>query len=125
MPALWLSEGLYLIGNLDRDGADEAVVHLTFSSGGTGNFGYLAVMGRQEGEIVQEAIGLIHRGRPGAVPAWQAHHGCRADLVERHRARIQERAYALSQDPPKGRGDAQFDWLQAEAEVLRTLLLCA
>jgi heat shock protein HslJ len=59
VPALWLSEGFHLTGDLDQDGADEAVVHLTYSSGGTGNFGYLAVMGREGGEIVQEAIGLV------------------------------------------------------------------
>jgi heat shock protein HslJ len=59
VPALWLSEGFHLTGDLDQDGADEAVVHLTYSSGGTGNFGYLAVMGREGGEVVQEAIGLI------------------------------------------------------------------
>jgi heat shock protein HslJ len=59
VPALWLSEGFRLTGDLDRDGADEAVVHLTFSSGGTGNFGYLAVMGRAGGEVVQKAIGLV------------------------------------------------------------------
>jgi len=59
VPTLWLSEGFHLTGDLDRDGADEAVVHLTYSSGGTGNFGYLAVMGRKGGEIVQEAIGLV------------------------------------------------------------------
>jgi hypothetical protein len=73
----------------------------------------------------EEAIGLIHCGRPDAVPAWEAHHGCRADLVERHRARIEERAYALSQARPDGQGDAQSDWLQAEVEILRTLLLGA
>ena len=59
VPALWLSEGFHLTGDLDQDGADEAVVHLTYSSGGTGNFGYLAVMGREGGEVVQEAIGLV------------------------------------------------------------------
>jgi heat shock protein HslJ len=59
VPALWLSEGFRLTGDLDQDGADEAVVHLTYSSGGTGNFGYLAVMGREGGEVVQEAIGLV------------------------------------------------------------------
>jgi hypothetical protein len=77
-----------------------------------------------EGLSPEEAIVLIHRGRPGAVPAWEAHHGCRADLVERHRPRIQERAYALAQARPHGQKDAQSDWLQAEVEVLRTLLLC-
>jgi hypothetical protein len=78
-----------------------------------------------EGLLPDEAIGLIHRGRPGAVPAWEAHHGCRADLVERHRPRIEERAYALSQAQSNRQSDAQSDWLQAEVEVLRTVLLCA
>jgi heat shock protein HslJ len=59
VPTLWLSEGFHLTGDLDQNGADEALVHLTYSSGGTGNFGYLAVMGRDGGEIVQEAIGLV------------------------------------------------------------------
>ena len=59
VPALWLSTGFHLTSDLDQDGADEAVVHLTYSSGGTGNFGYLAVMGREDGDIVQKAIGLV------------------------------------------------------------------
>jgi len=59
VPAVWLSEGFHLTGDLDRNGADEAVVHLTYSSGGTGSFGYLAVMAREDGEIVQKAIGLV------------------------------------------------------------------
>lgn len=59
VPALWLSEGFRLTGDLDQDGADEAVVHLTYSSGGTGNFGYLAVMDREDGDIVQKAIGMV------------------------------------------------------------------
>ena len=75
-----------------------------------------------EGLSPEEAIGLIHRGRPGAVPAWEAHQGCRADLVERYRPRIEECAYQLSQ-ARSGDGDAQSDWLQAEVEVLRTALL--
>jgi hypothetical protein len=62
VPALWLSERFHLTGDLDQDGADETVVHLTYSSGATGNFGYLAVMGREGGEVVQEAIGLVGDG---------------------------------------------------------------
>jgi heat shock protein HslJ len=59
VPALWLSEGFHRTGDLDQDGADEALVHLAYSSGGTGNFGYLAVMGREDGEVVQKAIGMV------------------------------------------------------------------
>ena len=32
VPALWLSEGFHLTGDLDQDGADEAVVHLTYAA---------------------------------------------------------------------------------------------
>lgn len=59
VPAVWLSEGFRLVGDLDGDGSVEAVAHLTYSSGGTGNFGYLAVMGRKEGRLVQLAIGPV------------------------------------------------------------------
>jgi atypical dual specificity phosphatase len=76
-----------------------------------------------EGWSPEEAIGLIHAARPGAVPAWEAHHGCREDLVERYRSRIEERAYALSQARDLGQGDAETDWIQAEREVLRMALL--
>ncbi len=58
-PRLRLSEGFRLAGDLDGDGANEAVAYLIYSSGGTGNFGYLAVMARKDGEIVQRAIGPV------------------------------------------------------------------
>ena len=75
-----------------------------------------------EGRSPEEAIGLIHRGRPGAVPAWEAHHGCRQDLVVRYRPHIGERAYALSQARAVEQGDPQEDWRQAEVEVIRSAL---
>jgi heat shock protein HslJ len=56
VPAIWLTDGFYLAGSLDDDAAEEAVAHLTFSSGGTGNFGYLAVMGREGDAIVQRGL---------------------------------------------------------------------
>lgn len=75
-----------------------------------------------EGRSPEEAIRLIHNGRPEAVPAWEAYHGCREELVGRHRPRIQQLAYELSQAHAGGQGDAEADWLQAEAEVIRSLL---
>ena len=76
-----------------------------------------------EGRSPDEATGLIHNGRPGAVPAWEAYHGCRADLVGRHRPRIQEHAYELSRARAGDQGDAEADWVQAEAEVIRSVLV--
>ncbi|MEA3274146.1 MAG: dual specificity protein phosphatase family protein [Pseudomonadota bacterium] len=75
-----------------------------------------------EGRSPEEAIGLIHEGRPDAVPAWEAYQGCREDLVGRHRRRIERRAYALSRARAGGPDDPQADWMQAEAEVLRSVL---
>jgi hypothetical protein len=75
-----------------------------------------------EGLSPDEAIGLIHRGRPDAVPAWEAHHGCRQDLVVRYRPHIEERAYALSKARAAEQGDPQGDWRQAEVEVIRSAL---
>jgi heat shock protein HslJ len=59
VPAVWLTDGFYLAGSLDDDAGEDAVAHLTFSSGGTGNFGYLAVMARQGGAIVQRGLAAI------------------------------------------------------------------
>ena len=38
-----------------------------------------------------EAIQLMHQGRPNAVPAWEAHRGCREDLIDRLSSRIELR----------------------------------
>ena len=61
LPLVWLtsSESFWLVGDVDGDAAAEAVVHLTLSTGGSGNFGYVAVMGREGDEAVQKAIGEI------------------------------------------------------------------
>jgi hypothetical protein len=75
-----------------------------------------------EGLSPEEASGLIQRGRPDAVPAWEAHHGCRQDLVVRYRPHIEERAYALSQARAAEQGDPQDGWRQAEVEVIRSAL---
>ena len=78
-----------------------------------------------EGWPPEEAIGLIHRGRPGAMPAWEAHNGCREDLTERYRSRIEECAYALYLARPAGAKDPEADWYQAQAEVIRSVLTAA
>ncbi len=75
-----------------------------------------------EGRSPQEAIRLIHNGRSGAVPAWEAYHGWRAELVGQHRPRIQHHAYELSQARAGDQGDAEADWLQAEAKLIRSVL---
>jgi heat shock protein HslJ len=51
-PSVGLVEDFYLFGDLDGDGPDEAVVTLWQSSGGSGTFNYVAVVGRKNGEII-------------------------------------------------------------------------
>ncbi len=79
--------------------------------------GYLTMVA---GRSPEEAIGLILAGRAGAVPAWEAYHGCREDLVARHREEIAQRAYAFYEQGVHG--EARADWHQAEASVLRVVL---
>ena len=69
----------------------------------------------------EEAISLILASRPDAVPAWEAYHGCRHDLVVRHRQAIERRAYELYEQAANKSADA--DWQQAENEILRNVLL--
>ena len=49
----------------------------------------LAYLVLVEGYSPEEAIRLIRAARPGAVPAWEAFHGCLEDLVSRHRTAIE------------------------------------
>ena len=79
--------------------------------------GYLTWM---EGQSPERAIALIHAARPGAVPAWEAYHGCREDLLRRHHARIAQRAYELHE---ADRQRSVFEnWADAEAQVLSAVL---
>lgn len=70
----------------------------------------------------EQAIALIHGARPGAVPAWEAYHGFRQDLLDRYRTRIEQRAFELYRSRAGRTGDAASDWARAEAEVLRAVL---
>jgi heat shock protein HslJ len=47
-PGVGLVDDFYLTGDLDDDGAEEAVVLLWSNSGGSGTFDYIAVMGRDD-----------------------------------------------------------------------------
>ena len=68
----------------------------------------------------EEAIRLILTGRPEAVPAWEAYHGCIEDLTGQHREQIERRAYDLYREGAWG--SAKKDWYVAQAEVLRGVL---
>jgi len=67
-----------------------------------------------------DAIQRILKARPGAVPAWEAYHGCCSDLLDRYRPAIERRAYELYQSGIHG--NANTDWLVARADVFRTVL---
>ncbi|MEW8628274.1 MAG: dual specificity protein phosphatase family protein [Candidatus Thiodiazotropha sp.] len=74
-----------------------------------------------EGLDPEQAIRMIKKARPGAVPAWEAYHGCRADLLRQFHNQIEQHAYGLYQAGINE--NALQDWKQAEAEVLRRELL--
>jgi hypothetical protein len=80
--------------------------------------GYLTLV---EGLDPEQTIRMILAARPGAVPAWEAYHGCLEDLTKRHRTAIEQRAHALHVEGVHG--SAEADWRQARAEVLRASLL--
>jgi hypothetical protein len=80
--------------------------------------GYLTLV---KGDSPDRAVEMIHAARPGAVPAWEAYHGCRDDLLATQRHRVEKRAYEIFQGG--SRGSSQADWLQAESDVLRALIL--
>lgn len=79
--------------------------------------GYLTLV---EGYSPDDAIRLILDGRPESVPAWEAYHGCRKDLIARHRGTIERRAYELYELGIHG--DAHAHWFQAQSEILRSIL---
>jgi heat shock protein HslJ len=58
-PSVGLVNDFQLHGDLDGDGADEIVVLLWQSSGGSGTFDYLAVMGRKDGAVRNLATAAI------------------------------------------------------------------
>lgn len=82
--------------------------------------GYLSWV---EGWSQEEAIRMIHSGRPGAVPAWEAYRGCQEDMVKRYQQRIVQKAHELYQARTGIEGDAETDWLQAERAVLRSAFM--
>ncbi len=76
-----------------------------------------------EGLQHDQALALIHAGRPQAEPYWDAWRGCRNDLVELHRPAIEARAWEISQYHREA--SAQENWSRAETDVIRARLLAA
>jgi len=58
-PTAGLVDNVYYTGDLDGDGAEEAIVILWRSGGGTGENTYVMVMARQNGEIKSTGAALI------------------------------------------------------------------
>ena len=58
-PRLTLARGFRLVGDVDGDAANEAVVLLAESSGGSGSNLYVAVVARRDGKLVNLATALV------------------------------------------------------------------
>src|SRR5580765_4544060 len=50
-PSVELTDDFRVVGDLDGDGREESVVVLTYSSGGTGGWSFLAVVAREDGTL--------------------------------------------------------------------------
>ncbi|MCG8425761.1 MAG: dual specificity protein phosphatase family protein [Chromatiales bacterium] len=111
-----LSAAVSLLTNL-RSLGHQVYVHCTAGLGRSSVtvLGYLTLI---EGLSPDRAIHLIRKGRPGAVPAWEAYDGFRNDMIERYRKAIERRAYELYESGVHRNANA--DWYQAQAEVLRS-----
>jgi len=69
----------------------------------------------------EDAIRLILRGRPGAVPAWEAFHGACDDLENRYSDEIEMLAYRLYESGQNN--DPLMDWDQAKSDIFNKELL--
>jgi len=83
----------------------------------------LAYLTFVEGLGTDDAMARILAARPEAQPYWEAYHGCRADLLDRHRDAIRVEAYRISQRPDTG--GPPDDWGRAERLVLSRALSTA
>jgi hypothetical protein len=114
-----LPRAIALLARLQRCG-HRTYVHCTAGLG-RGPLTVLGYLTLAEALDPEHAIRLILAGRPEAVPAWEAYHGCIHDLTRRHRAAIDRRAYQLYEQGVHG--NAEADWRQAQGEVIRRVLL--
>lgn len=84
----------------------------------------LAYLTFMEDLSLHDALSLLKTRRPCVVPSLEAYHGCRQDLIVRHREDIETRAWHLYQRRCAWhrQGTSQSDWGQAEREVIRAVL---
>lgn len=130
MPSVTFERDFRLVGDLDSDGAEEAVVLLAAGTGGTGEMSYLAVVARQEGRLVNIATAPVgdrvqvrHAGIDGRVivlDVVQAGENdamcCPGDLVTRSWS-LQPRG--LEEGAPKKTGRLSVEVLAGAEWVLR------
>ena len=76
-----------------------------------------------EGMTIEEAMRLIHDGRPNAAPYWEPYHHCWQDLVAENRRAIERRAWELRQQFPARTSES--NWLQAEKDVIQNTFIAA
>lgn len=73
-----------------------------------------------QGETLDDALTLIQEKRPVAYPYIDSLLGCRSDIVESNRKRIEEEAYF---NYLQGEDDQTKNWYKAETQVIRDVIL--
>jgi hypothetical protein len=114
-----LPQAIVALAGLQRAG-HRTYVHCTAGLG-RAPLTVLAYLVMVERLAPDRAIGLIKAARPDAVPAWEAFHGCRKDLLQEQAAAVARRAYEIYERG--GQGSADADWVKAEADVLQAAVL--
>ena len=130
-PRVSLGGDFHLLGDLDGDGADEAVVVLAQSAGGSGTFDYLAVMKRTDhgianvattalGDRVQLRAARIEHGKlvvSGVRAGAEDARCCPGELVEW--AWVLQGGTLIAAVPPRITGRLSLDALAGTEWVLR------
>lgn len=117
-----LAEAVRMLHTLLHQG-HRVYVHCTAGMG-RAPLTVLAYLGFVEGLQLPQALALIHRARPCAVPALEAYEGCKEDLLRAHESEIRQWAQTLYTERCRsGCPDhPEADWARAEREVLRRVI---
>ena len=74
-------------------------------------------------EKLKQALERLKDKRPGCEPYMDAFHGCYEDLVREYHQKISNYAYLNRNKRTEGEDNALSDWVKAEQEVIKEVLM--